>query len=446
MKSRWWPALLVALAVWRVTAARPVMACWARPPDEVWSLAPSGEHALRLDNLAGIAGIWRVGEPPKLLWKTSLADFRPIFSKVLASPDGATIIHLRGNHIVNSTADTAVETFRSNGTQHSFAASDFVRDLAVCRQRVSVSPRYMWLGDIGEVTDTTVAFETVWGKRVTVEFESGDITLAKGAERASLLDAKSWHWLHLRMSLPLLIIGGAAAALVFRLRRIRREYPERFVRRIRLLKRLAVVIPAAVVVLAFFLWIGSPQWGRAFYIFQNYVCRWGRHGSLKAPDDYTGVWREWHPNGRMKSERRYLNGEPDGRLISWHDNGMKAGESTYVQGAPVGAAVLWRRDGRKSREYDYGDGGRSRQILYHPNGRKSYEDNRLDLKRHGRHALWDEAGYCWQDCEYEDGAPRRGIVIAGDTEDNGRQAAFIYREGLGTKNPKGSCPFPLPTR
>src|SRR5947209_4099455 len=45
-----------------------------------------------------------------------------------------------------------------------------------------------------------------------------------------------------------------------------------------------------------------------------------------------GIYREWHPNGRLALEGHYREGRQDGRWTLWDENGRKISERVYDNG------------------------------------------------------------------------------------------------------------------
>ena len=59
-----------------------------------------------------------------------------------------------------------------------------------------------------------------------------------------------------------------------------------------------------------------------------------------------GLWKEYHPNGKLKSEWCYKNERKDGLWKSWWNNGQKKEEGTYKDGELI-SKKEWNEDGQK---------------------------------------------------------------------------------------------------
>ena len=92
----------------------------------------------------------------------------------------------------------------------------------------------------------------------------------------------------------------------------------------RIWRRSALLIPVVVVLLILSLFrLGNPQWCRWLYVFQTYV--WPKYPDrlILAPDDYTGTWYYWYPNGHRECELHYENGKLHGTFTRWLPSGQK---------------------------------------------------------------------------------------------------------------------------
>lgn len=74
----------------------------------------------------------------------------------------------------------------------------------------------------------------------------------------------------------------------------------------------------------------------------------------------TGVWEEWHRNGKPKSRGEYaINADAsasnrNGRWTIWAENGQKISEGNYVAGARNGAWSEWYPSGQIKQQGQYG--------------------------------------------------------------------------------------------
>lgn len=67
----------------------------------------------------------------------------------------------------------------------------------------------------------------------------------------------------------------------------------------------------------------------------------------------TGIWRFWHPNGRLAREMEFAAGVRDRFAREWHDNGAPAADGFYAAGVRDGRWRFWDRGGQLVREVIY---------------------------------------------------------------------------------------------
>jgi len=233
-------------------------------------------------------------------------------------------------------------------------------------------------------------------------------------------DVQGLYWPVPLFGLAAMLYAGrcAATVLAFRKQRLaadakssRRMYPTLSLLVVRWLSwSVAVPVVAAVV----FLRYGDPQWSRFHYIFQSYICR---HGQILPPAGYNGLWRGWHPNGRVSFEYSLSEGKLHGKTTTWYENGQRKRERHYQRGLFEGLWVEWSEEGARILQRSYkggalhghelywGHGGRlSRHGVWvdgepegtwtdwFPNGQKEEEGVCAKGRRQGRWTKWDMDG------------------------------------------------------
>jgi hypothetical protein len=100
---------------------------------------------------------------------------------------------------------------------------------------------------------------------------------------------------------------------------------------------------------------------------------------VPAPNAFTGTWmtyfvngavyesielergvrrrvRVFHDNGKLRYERRYVEGKFDGTVLSRDANGVPEWEETYAMGKQVGNAKMYHPNGTLRQEAHYADG------------------------------------------------------------------------------------------
>ncbi|GAB2770242.1 MULTISPECIES: tetratricopeptide repeat protein [Hymenobacter] len=128
-------------------------------------------------------------------------------------------------------------------------------------------------------------------------------------------------------------------------------------------------------------------------------------GSFTEAGKRTGLWREYHPNGRVAKEMNYdTEGRYEGRYVEYFDNGALSVEGTYKAGQIVGQAKLYHYCGevREVRPYQNND-VTGEVISYYPNGKLYRKAIYRADKREGASADF-----------YPDGTPEVTATYAAD--------------------------------
>lgn len=76
-------------------------------------------------------------------------------------------------------------------------------------------------------------------------------------------------------------------------------------------------------------------------------------GAYDAEGLRTGVWRFWHPNGRLAREIEFAAGVRDRGAREWYENGAPAADGFYAGGVRDGRWRFWDAAGRLVREVTY---------------------------------------------------------------------------------------------
>ena len=78
-------------------------------------------------------------------------------------------------------------------------------------------------------------------------------------------------------------------------------------------------------------------------------------GAFDAEGLRTGIWRFWHPNGRLARELEFAAGVRDRGAREWYDTGAPAADGFYAGGRREGRWRFWDRRGQVQ-EVTYQDG------------------------------------------------------------------------------------------
>ncbi|CAN5198682.1 hypothetical protein BH09BAC5_BH09BAC5_20770 [soil metagenome] len=118
-----------------------------------------------------------------------------------------------------------------------------------------------------------------------------------------------------------------------------------------------------------------------------------------------GVWIEYFPTGKTKSELTFVNNRPNGHAIMYNDNGKKAEEGTWVGSRWVGDYKLFYDDGTPRQSFNYSQLGQrdGTQNYYHPNGKVAITVDMKGGKEQGWKKEYDENGNLIRETFFADG-------------------------------------------
>jgi antitoxin component YwqK of YwqJK toxin-antitoxin module len=95
-----------------------------------------------------------------------------------------------------------------------------------------------------------------------------------------------------------------------------------------------------------------------------------------------GQTQHWWPNGQPMSMMTYLNGKPHGEAKGWHDNGTVARSERYEGGLKMGKSEGWWKNGKLADQTTYLNGkpngwqvkwfasGKTNSVVFYANGNK----------------------------------------------------------------------------
>jgi len=104
-----------------------------------------------------------------------------------------------------------------------------------------------------------------------------------------------------------------------------------------------------------------------------------------------GVERQFFPNGRIKSEVTYVNGQLTGISRAWHENGVLESEMPIVDGSVEGLVKQWNEDGELLGSYAICN-GTGVQKTWYQNGKLMGEIAQVSGQRTGRLRAYFEDG------------------------------------------------------
>ncbi|WP_157467902.1 toxin-antitoxin system YwqK family antitoxin [Desulfatibacillum aliphaticivorans] len=86
------------------------------------------------------------------------------------------------------------------------------------------------------------------------------------------------------------------------------------------------------------------------------------------PQDYTGIWEVYWPNGVIKSRNRYIDGKEEGEQLCFWDNGNLAQVGQAKNGHCIGLWEDFSYEGLRFKETDYYSDGNFQNRFYDPIG------------------------------------------------------------------------------
>ncbi len=108
---------------------------------------------------------------------------------------------------------------------------------------------------------------------------------------------------------------------------------------------------------------------------------------------YTGMYKEYDPNGVLVSENRINNGFLDSISTFFYANGTKKEQRAYSVGKKHGLWINWSENGAKTAEARFKDGQKDGYwYIWDEKGAKRYEMYYVAGEKKGKWYIWDENG------------------------------------------------------
>ena len=118
-----------------------------------------------------------------------------------------------------------------------------------------------------------------------------------------------------------------------------------------------------------------------------------------------GIYKEWYPNGTIKTKGKYLNGIEDRMWSIWYQNGQKEREGRYKDGVKDGLWSEWDLNGKIKEEVRYSGDYKIEETIYsyYENGNNKSKEKRANGKRNGLFTYWNENGLKLKEGKYRNG-------------------------------------------
>ena len=107
-----------------------------------------------------------------------------------------------------------------------------------------------------------------------------------------------------------------------------------------------------------------------YYIHEKSLQMKGNYhdSACKVPE---GIFYFFHPNTKLESTGKYVNGQKDSLWLSYYSNGMMKDSTFYTNGQPTGISMGWFYDGSQRDSVNYRLNGTSVHVTWFANGNPS---------------------------------------------------------------------------
>ncbi len=118
-----------------------------------------------------------------------------------------------------------------------------------------------------------------------------------------------------------------------------------------------------------------------------------------------GIWKEYYPNGNLKSKITYDKGRPNGYAMMYHDNGKIKEEGLWQNSRWIGDYKLYYDNGQVQQEFKFNQSGNREggQKYYFENGQVMIEGNWANGKESGMVKEYYENGDIREEKNFNDG-------------------------------------------
>jgi len=86
----------------------------------------------------------------------------------------------------------------------------------------------------------------------------------------------------------------------------------------------------------------NPQWSKYIYVFQSQMLK----RNIYPPENYTGIWREWHPNFQLAHEAIYKEGKLIDSEKEWSSDGALVSQ-IILDGEKIIDVKMWNSKTKK---------------------------------------------------------------------------------------------------
>lgn len=88
-----------------------------------------------------------------------------------------------------------------------------------------------------------------------------------------------------------------------------------------------------------------------------------------------GLWKNFFPNGKMKSEIAYVNSRPSGTYKTYFENGQVEEEGSWENNRNTGGFKRYHENGQTAQQFVFNESGKrdGKQVYYYENGQVMIE-------------------------------------------------------------------------
>jgi len=107
-----------------------------------------------------------------------------------------------------------------------------------------------------------------------------------------------------------------------------------------------------------------------------------------------GVYKEWHPNGKLRKLQHYKEGKEHGVCLKWWPNGKLWHKKECINGELLGQRQLWYKNGQLKWNASYSASNKVHGSCtwYHANGQLRSKAQYKNDQLHGEYRFWTKSG------------------------------------------------------
>lgn len=122
-------------------------------------------------------------------------------------------------------------------------------------------------------------------------------------------------------------------------------------------------------------------------------------------DRREGVWKKYHPNGKLRSEINFIAGRPHGAYTTYYPNGQTEEKGNWEDNQNTGEFKRFYPNGKPQQHFFFTDSGKRNgtQYYFHENGNPSLIVDIANGKESGQYKRFASDGKLVEDRTFENG-------------------------------------------